>query len=549
MSTQGQQPQTSSPIYRTERVIASLVMAWVIILTTYMIFQDHALSHASMYFLKIILSLSGAVMLATLPGFMDVNYTVGGFSVRAAGGAAAFVFIYTQSPNLPALKLDPAQARPAQRQPLAKSGNLSQLTNGFPTLMAFSLVAPSLMWSSAPSNAGAAQSGGVVEAEVTVEEPGAGVSLSEAVSADALAGLAAGANYARGAARQLLALLDRAAAGLRGGVAMVATKLGDLLGTVQTLIGAAPQTLAMAAEDLAARADDLASGLFDDQGAPAGVLLDHVGDLATGLLGDVQNSVDGIVSTTDHTVQALTFGLQGTTHTVLNGTEKLAHGVIDLLEESTGGLTAGLTPAADRPVSGVTSTAGRIVDGVTPVVANTTSRVLGGVADGANRLTEQLNAASPALVSKIDPDFAAGLQLPAGLESDASVRLLEKVAEKIDDGGRHAVFGGVGERHQLDARFAEPLGREAPSSGPTCIGGCGEKLLSGGGGPLRDSLGGPGTGQGRLLGSLSGGGPASGGPIAAGAGGDGRAYQGPVPSVVGSAGSLLGGATRRLGRR
>ena len=73
-----------------------------------MIFQDHALSHASMYFLKIILSLSGAVMLATLPGFMDVNYTVGGFSVRAAGGAAAFVFIYTQSPNLPVLKLDPA---------------------------------------------------------------------------------------------------------------------------------------------------------------------------------------------------------------------------------------------------------------------------------------------------------------------------------------------------------------------------------------------------------------------------------------------------------
>ena len=60
-------------------------MAWVIILTTYMIFQDHALSHSSMYFLKIILSLSGAVMLATLPGFMDVNYTIGGFSVRRGG--------------------------------------------------------------------------------------------------------------------------------------------------------------------------------------------------------------------------------------------------------------------------------------------------------------------------------------------------------------------------------------------------------------------------------------------------------------------------------
>jgi hypothetical protein len=91
MSTEQKAPYAVKPAYRTERIIASLVMAWVLMLTSYMIFQDRALSEASMYFLKILLSMSGGVMLATLPGFFDINYSVGGLSIRAAGGAAAFV--------------------------------------------------------------------------------------------------------------------------------------------------------------------------------------------------------------------------------------------------------------------------------------------------------------------------------------------------------------------------------------------------------------------------------------------------------------------------
>jgi hypothetical protein len=93
MTTEQRPATPAKPAYRTERVIASLVMAWILCLTSYMIFQDKALSEASMYFLKILLSLSGAVMLATLPGFFDINYGVGGLTIRAAGGAAAFVFI------------------------------------------------------------------------------------------------------------------------------------------------------------------------------------------------------------------------------------------------------------------------------------------------------------------------------------------------------------------------------------------------------------------------------------------------------------------------
>jgi hypothetical protein len=545
MSTQGQQSQAASPIYRTERVIASLVMAWVIILTTYMIFQDHALSHASMYFLKIILSLSGAVMLATLPGFMDINYNVGGFSVRAAGGAAAFVFIYTQSPNLPSLKLDPAQARPAQQQPPPKSDNLSQLTDGYPTLMAFSLVPPGLLFSSAPSNGEPAQSGGF-EAGVNIDTPDGGgsvpltggpgrISFVEAVSTDAGAVVVTVAGYARAAARALGALLDAAATALRSGVSRLAATLGDLFGALKALGGTPRQGIMLISENLSARADNLVSGLFGPEGAPAWALL---------------------VSTVDGTVQALTSVVQGTAHTVLDSTEKLAHGVTNVLDNATDGLTSGLTPVANRIVSGITSTTGQVVDGIAPIVANTASQVLSGVGEGVGKLTEQLNAVSPALISTIDPDFIAGqtlLQLPDRLETVGSLPLNETLGKLGADDARGLLSGGV-ERNLFANKFADPLGGEALPAGPTCIGGCGGNLLSGIGGSLQETTGSLGLSQGRLLGSLSGGGPASlgdtGGGPAAGTGGGGHvASQGPISSTLGTVSSTLGGATRRIGRR
>ena len=573
MSTQGQQSQAGSPVYRTERVIASLVMAWVIILTTYMIFQDHALSHASMYFLKIILSLSGAVMLATLPGFMDVNYNVGGFSVRAAGGAAAFVFIYTQSPNLPALKIDPAQARPAQKQVLPKSDNLSQLTNGYPTLMAVSLVPPGLLFSSAPSNGGSGRTGGF-EAGVSItpddgDAPlsGApGISIGEAVSTDAVAFVRAAAGYARVAVREFRVLLDTAATALRDGVSRLAGTVGDLLGALKTLAGAPRHAITLVSDSLSTTTDDMISGLLGPEGAPAGDLLGQVSGLTTGLLGGLGNSLDGILSNPDGTVQALTSAVQDTTHTVLNTTEKLAHGVTDLLDNATGGLTSGLTPAANQIVSGITSTTGRVVDGITPVVTNTASQVLDGVGDGIGKLTEQLNAVSPSLIATIDPDFAAGktlLQLPDRLDTTASVPLLEKLGAPLGKFGAEdgrGLIGGLGERNLLANKFADPLGGERLGSGPTCIGGCGGSLSSAGiGGNLSSTVSGLGIGQGPLLGSLSnsgglGSGPVSGGSIGGGpaanvGGGGASASQGPISSALGNTRSILGGATKALGRR
>jgi hypothetical protein len=216
MSTPAVDGKVASPLYRTERVIASLTMAWVIILTTYMIFQDHALSHTSIYFLKIILALSGAVMLATLPGFFDVNYSVGGFSVRAAGGAAAFVFIYTQSPHLPTLNAADAQRPPPsqERRPPPAPAPLSSRTDGFPVLMALAISPASLLPAPAqPNYQGIAIEAGA-ESASTDANLGAGprrMSIGEAIRTDISAFGATVVSYVRSGLQRVKTWLTSAA--------------------------------------------------------------------------------------------------------------------------------------------------------------------------------------------------------------------------------------------------------------------------------------------------------------------------------------------------
>jgi hypothetical protein len=96
---------SSQPPY--ERVVGSLIAIWIVGLISYLILSDRDFDPARIYFLKILLSLSCGILVATLPGFFNVDLNVPGFAVRAAGGAAAFVFVYTQSPSVPQLGLAP----------------------------------------------------------------------------------------------------------------------------------------------------------------------------------------------------------------------------------------------------------------------------------------------------------------------------------------------------------------------------------------------------------------------------------------------------------
>ncbi|WP_125461585.1 MULTISPECIES: hypothetical protein [Rhodomicrobium] len=542
MSTPTNQLPPPSPVYRTERIIASLTMAWVIILTTYMIFQDHALSYTSLYFLKIILSMSGAVMLATLPGFIDINYSLGGFSVRAAGGAAAFVFIFTQSPNLPVLKLDPAQARPAaQRERPAKDPDkMSALTDELPMMVAFSIDPMSILPDEANPDARRAEAPAELERPTPGGSGGAGIGLGAAVMADAGAVMEKAAVILRAAVRRLRAALDAAASALRGG-------LGKFAATAKGLLGLEPggpglgQTIALVTESVSARLDQLTAALLGPEAAPLSSLLGGAGDIGGSLAGRLGDAAGGIVAATDGTVQSLAAGVQDTAHDLLDGTQALAGKVTGLLDNTTGGLTSGLARPVNALVGGLNETAGGLVDGIVPVATGTTSRLLAGVGKGLDTITDQLNLVSPSLVPGLDRERAA-TPLPVVGKLD----LLGNLS------GEHGLLNGVADGPLLGNRFADPLGGERLNAGRGCISGCGQGgLLPAVGGGLRDTVGGlglrQGQGQGGLLGGLAGNGPAAG--RASAGEGPAPARGGLISSTVGKTGSLVKGVTGSLGRR
>jgi hypothetical protein len=103
----GPPPPVATTPPSLERIVAMAVAVWIIALVSYLILSDRNFDATRIYFLKILLSLSCGIMVGTLPGFLNVELTLPGIVLRAAGGAAAFVFVYTQAPNVPQLGLAP----------------------------------------------------------------------------------------------------------------------------------------------------------------------------------------------------------------------------------------------------------------------------------------------------------------------------------------------------------------------------------------------------------------------------------------------------------
>ncbi len=505
-----------------------------------------------MYFLKIILSLSGAVMLATLPGFLDVNYNLGGFSVRAAGGAAAFVFIYTQSPNLPVLKLDPA-ARPAQQQERApaKSGHLSSIPDELPILMAFSFAQASVRGGHTRSESVTvyADSSGAASGSGTLS----GAGIGEAVRADAGAAVQAATAYVQSAIQSLRMVLDAAAGAFRQGVSTVIASARRLFGVEASGAGTA-QNIALVTDELSGGLDALTDPLIGQDASPFTTLLTGLGSVTESFAGSLTSTVEGIVSATDKTVQTLASNVQNTTHNVLEGAQGLVGGVTGLLDDTTGGLASGLTAPANKLAGGVAETAGTLVDAVMPKAAETTSHILNGVGAGLDRITEGLNAVSPAIVSGINPDFVSAHSLPlvSGAESRALLGKLDGTPGALTDGlgGRESgLLRAGGDTSLLADRFADPLGGEKMATGAACISGCGQGSIASSGGGLADAVG-NGLTQRPLLGRLDDNGSGTGAGHAGSAGGaDQGGRGGPISSAVGTAGSIAKGVTNTLGRR
>ncbi|MGF1620715.1 MAG: hypothetical protein ACFCUR_08885 [Rhodomicrobiaceae bacterium] len=561
-----------------ERVIASLTVAWVMILTTYMIFQNHELSPSSIYFLKIILSLSGGVMLATLPGFFDINYTIGGFSVRAAGGAAAFVFIYTQSPNLPALKAEERQAPPSIQQERRDSGKTDQLSynGGVPLFIAANITPGNFATAEAP----AIHNETTIFANAAPGLPGAQrISIGQAVVADLAALASTVASYIRSAASHIKWLLDQAATALRSTVDRVFSTLGNLLGLGAASDEGAPRLISVVTEDLLDPLDDLMTSLSGPVTGTIGGILVSVNELGSSLIGGLTHTVDGLVGVTDRTVGNLLTGVQYTTDTLLGATEGLVGGVTGLLNNTTGGLTSGLTAPVENLAGGITGQVRDLSNTAIPAVASTTSGVLTSVNAGVAKVTESLNAVTPGIISKLNPEL---VDIP---NADGNALLAGAIGnlDELPGSLTHALGGATGvlgqEFGERESRFGAAnantvggllggLSRLGPDGGAECISGCdghGRGLVGGLVAPtLRGGLGGNGGG-GFLVGLTSGGGAnlgASGGPAGglvgglvggASAGGDqtGGPQQngGLISSTVRTTGSIVGGTLKSLKRK
>lgn len=560
-----------------ERVIASLTVAWVVVLTTYMIFQNHELSHTSVYFLKIILSLSGGVMLATLPGFFDINYTIGGFSVRAAGGAAAFVFIYTQSPNLPALQAEERPVPPSVQQDKGRdSGQSDQLSyNGTVPLFVGVNISPGNFATAQPT---AMHSETTVAAGTGADFPLTNrIGIHQAIGADLSALASAIVSYIRSAASHIKWLLDQAAAALRNTVDRVIGTLGNLLGLGAVSDEQTPKLISVVTEDLLDPLDSLLAPLSGSVTGRIGGILVSVNELGSSLIGGLSHTVDGLVGVTDRTVGNLLTGVQHTTDTLLGTTEGLVGGVTGLLDNTTGGLTSGLTSPVNKLTSGVTGQVRGLSNTALPAVADTTSSVLTSVNAGVSKVTESLNAITPGIVSKLNPDFAEIPAADGGKLFTGAVANLDRLPGSLTNvlGDVTSALGPAHDDRERQFGFADdkPVGRllgalpQLGSGGSAeCISGCdggGRGLVGGLVAPtLRGGLG--SNGEGGLLVGLTGGGGAAGfsrsggsagglvgglvGGASAGGGEAGGLQQngGLISSTVHTTGSIVGGTLKAL---
>ena len=544
MTTEQRPATPAKPAYRAERIIASLVMAWILCLTSYMIFQDKALSEASMYFLKILLSLSGAVMLATLPGFFDINYGVGGLSIRAAGGAAAFVFIYTQSPHIPALKSTVAPIIPIESQRPRQSGSLGRYDgDSLPLLFALSFDPMSVASSSAVTMV---ESGGTMAGG---DPHGQHASASSPLSSVVQTVTSVIVRTTHGA----LALLDRSSTALRAAVAWLGQKAAYALDRLLPLEALAISEFGGTLTAL----PDLTGEIVDGAVGPA---LSAIGDLSIQL-----GETSPLLHVVGETVAVVPQLLNGTTTLVTGTVGNLTATVGDTLSSTVAtahGLAAGVLQSPGQAVALTSEAVGDLSKGLadtTKDVLATTRGLTQGVGEQIAAVTHKLNDVAPALIAQINPDFersaraAEKLHEGAGLFRGGQGDFTASLPALPELRGKGLL--GFDETHPRGNRSGERFNESAEIRGgcTNCllqplentvsrVGGLLDTPLSRLGGGSRSAGGQAGTGAG-----TAGGGPAAAaGPASAGAGPTGG---GPVSSVVHSVGSTVSGATRGLLRR
>ena len=70
-------------------------------LVAYLLIRNQPIASAQLFFaLRVVLSLLAGILGATIPGFLNLKWSGGGFVVRAGGALALFVLTFVYTPNL-----------------------------------------------------------------------------------------------------------------------------------------------------------------------------------------------------------------------------------------------------------------------------------------------------------------------------------------------------------------------------------------------------------------------------------------------------------------
>lgn len=92
--------------YRTERMIGIITAVVVVGVVLYLVLRNQPIVDPNLVVvLRIVISLAVGILGATIPGFLGVEYTVGGIVIRAGGALALFVLTFFGTPQVSALKL------------------------------------------------------------------------------------------------------------------------------------------------------------------------------------------------------------------------------------------------------------------------------------------------------------------------------------------------------------------------------------------------------------------------------------------------------------
>jgi tetratricopeptide (TPR) repeat protein len=113
-------PQTDPPPlsdFTFERRVALLTGVIVILFVLYLVDRNEAFASSNLAILmRIVLSVAVGIVGATIPGFLNIEYTAGGFVIRAAGALALSVMTYFGTPHVEELGLHAADAERSKNE-------------------------------------------------------------------------------------------------------------------------------------------------------------------------------------------------------------------------------------------------------------------------------------------------------------------------------------------------------------------------------------------------------------------------------------------------